>query len=394
MKPSTTDSPFKVFLIFLRLGCVSFGGPVAHLGYFREAFVTRLKWLSDEEYADLVALCQFLPGPASSQVGYALGLRRAGFMGGLAAWFGFTLPSAVLMIGFALGLGSLGALNSAGWVVGLKLVAVAVVAHALWGMAVKLCPDWQRQLLGGLTCGVLLTSTGVGGQVVMILFGAIVGRIWLSDASTGPVAIEKSASSKSGVGWLVLFFAGLLLLPVIALNGGETLQIVDGFYRAGSLVFGGGHVVLPLLDAFTVGRGWVDEDTFLAGYGAAQAVPGPLFAFTAFLGSSISVGPGGIGGGVIALIATYVPSLLLILGVMPYWNRLRKLPSAQGMLRGANAVVVGLLAAALVNPIGLHALTDLWRWAFAAVAFVILKFTKFPVWALVGVGALVGAVLF
>ena len=391
---ATRSTPLEVFIVFLRLGCVSFGGPVAHLGYFREAFVTRLKWLSDEEYADLVALCQFLPGPASSQVGYALGLRRAGFMGGLAAWLGFTLPSAALMIGFALGLGSLGALDSAGWVVGLKLVAVAVVAHALWGMAVKLCPDWQRQLLGGITCGVLLTSTGVGGQVVMILFGAIVGRIWLSDASTDSVAIEASGSNKSGVGWLVMFFAGLLLLPVIALQGGETLQVIDGFYRAGSLVFGGGHVVLPLLDAFTVGRGWVDEDTFLAGYGAAQALPGPLFAFTAFLGSSISAGPGGIGGGVIALIATYVPSLLLILGVMPYWNRLRKLPSAQGMLRGANAVVVGLLAAALVNPIGLHALTDLWRWVFAAVAFVLLKFTKFPVWALVGVGALAGAVLF
>lgn len=391
---ATRSTPLEVFIVFLRLGCVSFGGPVAHLGYFREAFVTRLKWLSDEEYADLVALCQFLPGPASSQVGYALGLRRAGFMGGLAAWLGFTLPSAALMIGFALGLGSLGALDSAGWVVGLKLVAVAVVAHALWGMAVKLCPDWQRQLLGGITCGVLLTSTGVGGQVVMILFGAIVGRIWLSDASTDSVAIEASGSNKSGVGWLVMFFAGLLLLPVIALQGGETLQVIDGFYRAGSLVFGGGHVVLPLLDAFTVGRGWVDEDAFLAGYGAAQALPGPLFAFTAFLGSSISVGPGGIGGGVIALIATYVPSLLLILGVMPYWNRLRKLPSAQGMLLGANAVVVGLLAAALVNPIGLHALTDLWRWVFAAVAFVLLKFTKFPVWALVGVGALAGAVLF
>lgn len=391
---ATRSTPLEVFIVFLRLGCVSFGGPVAHLGYFREAFVTRLKWLSDEEYADLVALCQFLPGPASSQVGYALGLRRAGFMGGLAAWLGFTLPSAALMIGFALGLGSLGALDSAGWVVGLKLVAVAVVAHALWGMAVKLCPDWQRQLLGGITCGVLLTSTGVGGQVVMILFGAIVGRIWLSDASTDSVAIEASGSNKSGVGWLMMFFAGLLLLPVIALQGGETLQVIDGFYRAGSLVFGGGHVVLPLLDAFTVGRGWVEEDTFLAGYGAAQALPGPLFAFTAFLGSSISVGPGGIGGGVIALIATYVPSLLLILGVMPYWNRLRKLPSAQGMLRGANAVVVGLLAAALVNPIGLHALTDLWRWVFAAVAFVLLKFTKFPVWALVGVGALAGAVLF
>ncbi|MBT5903084.1 MAG: chromate efflux transporter [Opitutaceae bacterium] len=394
MKSSATDNPYKVFVIFLRLGCVSFGGPVAHLGYFREAFVTRFKWLSDEEYADLVALCQFLPGPASSQVGYALGLRRAGFLGGLAAWVGFTLPSAVLMIGFALGLGSLGALDSAGWVVGLKLVAVAVVAHALWGMAVKLCPDWQRQLLGGVTCGVLLASTGVGGQVIMILLGALVGRIWFSNSSAESMDAIKVPSNRTGLGWLVLFFAGLFLLPVMALKGGATIQIVDGFYRAGSLVFGGGHVVLPLLDSFTVGRGWVDQDTFLAGYGAAQALPGPLFAYTSFLGSSISVGPGGISGGVIALVATYVPSLLLILGVMPYWNHLRKVPSAQGMLRGANAVVVGLLAAALVNPIGLHALTDLWRWAFAVVAFVLLKFTKFPVWTLVGMGAAAGAVLF
>ncbi|MEJ6602438.1 MAG: chromate efflux transporter [Opitutaceae bacterium] len=391
--PTAFNRPIDVLFIFLRLGCVCFGGPVAHLGYFREEFVERRRWLSDAEYADLVALCQFLPGPASSQVGYALGLRQAGFCGGAAAWLGFTLPSAALMIGFALGLSSLGSLESAGWVVGLKLVAVAVVAHALWGMAVKLCPDWQRQLMAAFTCGWLLTSYSVGGQVVVILLGALVGRFWFRDSVGDPAPITQGKSPKSGLLWLALFFAGLIGLPLLALGGGETIAIIDGFYRAGSLVFGGGHVVLPLLDAFTVGRDWITQDVFLAGYGAAQALPGPLFAFTAFLGSSVSIGPGGVGGGVLALVATYVPSLLLILGVMPYWDRLRAMPAAQAALLGANAIVVGLLAAALVNPIGIHALTEPLRLVFAAIAFAALKFTKFPVWALVGVGAVVGQVV-
>lgn len=394
MSSTSTNRLLDVFLIFLRLGCVCFGGPVAHLGYFRDEFVERRRWLSDGEYADLVALCQFLPGPASSQVGYALGLRQAGFWGGAAAWLGFTLPSAALMIGFAFGLSSLGSLGSAGWVVGLKLVAVAVVAHALWGMAVKLCPDWQRQLMAGFTCGWLLTSYSVGGQVVVILLGALVGRFWFRNSVGEPPSEKESKSPKSGLIWLGLFFAGLIALPVLALGGGETIAIIDGFYRAGSLVFGGGHVVLPLLDAFTVGREWITQDVFLAGYGAAQALPGPLFAFTAFLGTSINLGPGGIGGGVLALVATYVPSLLLILGVMPYWDRLRAIPAAQGALRGANAVVVGLLAAALVNPIGLHALTSPLRIVFAVVALVLLRFTKVPVLALVMVSAAVGAALF
>lgn len=383
-----------MFLVFLRLGCVCFGGPVAHLGYFRDEFVERRGWLSDGEYADLVALCQFLPGPASSQVGYALGLRQAGFWGGAAAWLGFTLPSAALMIGFAFGMGSLGSLASAGWVVGLKLVAVAVVAHALWGMAVKLCPDWPRQLMAGLTCGWLLTSYSVGGQVVVILLGALVGRFWFVGAVGGPPPVKDRNSPKGGPIWLGLFFAGLIGLPILAIGGGETIAIIDGFYRAGSLVFGGGHVVLPLLDAFTVGQGWIQQEVFLAGYGAAQALPGPLFAFTAFLGTSVNLGPGGVGGGVLALVATYVPSLLLILGVMPYWDRLRAMPAAQAALRGANAVVVGLLAAALVNPIGLHALTSPVRIVFAVLALVLLRFTKIPVWALVPACAVAGAALF
>lgn len=394
MNPNASHRPIDVLLIFLRLGCVCFGGPVAHLGYFREEFVERRRWLSDAEYADLVALCQFLPGPASSQVGYALGLRQAGFWGGAAAWLGFTLPSAALMVGFAIGLSSVGSLESAGWVVGLKLVAVAVVAHALWGMAVKLCPDWQRQLMAGFTCGWLLISYSVGGQVLVILLGALIGRFWFRNAVGDPVAVTESKSPKSGLLWLMVFFAGLIMLPVLALSGDQTIAIIDGFYRAGSLVFGGGHVVLPLLDAFTVGQGWIHEEVFLAGYGAAQALPGPLFAFTAFLGTSVNIGPGGVGGGVLALAATYVPSLLLILGVMPYWDRLRAMPAAQAALLGANAVVVGLLAAALVNPIGWHALTSPLRIVFALVALVLLRFTKIPVWSLVPAGALAGIVLF
>lgn len=385
---------FQLFGCFLKLGCISFGGPVAHLGFFRTEFVERRQWMSDGDYADLVALCQFLPGPASSQVGYAIGLRQAGFWGGAAAWLGFTLPSTALMIGFAFGLSSLGSLASAGWVVGLKLVAVGVVAHALWGMAVKLCPDWPRQLMAGFTCGWLLTSYSVGGQVVVILLGALVGRFWFRNVGGDPAPVKESKSPKGGLGWLALFFAGLIALPVLALGGDETIAIIDGFYRAGSLVFGGGHVVLPLLDAFTVGQGWIRQEVFLAGYGAAQALPGPLFAFTAFLGTSVNLGPGGVGGGVLALVATYVPSLLLVLGVMPYWDRLRAMPAAQGALRGANAVVVGLLAAALVNPIGLHALTSPLRIVFAVLALVLLRFTKVPVWALVSVGALAGSAFF
>lgn len=367
---------------------------MAHLGYFREEFVDRRGWFTDAEYADLVALCQFLPGPASSQVGYAIGYKRGGFLGGLAAWVGFTLPSAVLMIGFALGLSSLGSLADAGWVVGLKLVAVGVVAHALWGMATKLCPDWPRALIGGVACGILLSTEGAGWQVVVILLGALIGRVWFGSVTSPADAPSNTARNRTGWPWLVLFFLGLFGLPVAAALMGGWVALVDGFYRAGSLVFGGGHVVLPLLDAFTVGQGWIDQETFLAGYGAAQALPGPLFAYSAFLGASVSAGPGGITGGVIALLAIYLPANLLILGVLPYWDRLRALRSAQAALTGANAAVVGLLAAALINPIGVEALTEWPRWVFALAALALLKFTKLPPWVIVMIGAASGALLF
>lgn len=386
------SSPWEIFGVFFRLGWVCFGGPVAHLGYFRTEFVERRKWLGDDDYADLVALCQFLPGPASSQVGYAIGLRRGGFWGGLAAWLGFTLPSAALMIGFALGLGSLGSLNEAGWVVGLKLVAVAVVAHALWGMAVKLCPDLLRVVLAVLVMVALLLQPGPLVQVAVIVAGGFIGLGWYR-SRVQVTAVEVAPAKRHGWPWLLLFGFGLLGLPLWAASGGEVVAVFDGFYRAGSLVFGGGHVVLPLLDAFTVGQGWIETDTFLAGYGAAQALPGPLFAFTAFLGASIETGPGGVAGGLLALVAVYVPSLLLILGALPYWDQLRTRPTAQAALMGTNAAVVGLLAAALVHPIGSVSLTSPLRVGFALVALALLKFTRCPPWLLVLGGAGLGQVL-
>lgn len=389
----------ELFWCFLKLGCLSFGGPVAHLGFFQTEFVQRRRWLSEADYADLVALCQFLPGPASSQVGYAIGLREGGFVGGLVAWVGFTLPSAVLMIGFALGVTALGDLSAAGWVVGLKLAAVAVVVQAIWGMAVKLCPDAPRAAVALGATVVLVLTTGAIWQVVVMVAGAGLGAVlWrgkvksVEDQAAAPV----TAIGLPGWGWLGMFGVGLLGLPVLvsAGTGGEALAVFDGFFRAGSLVFGGGHVVLPLLDAFTVGQGWIGTDSFLAGYGAAQALPGPLFAFSAFLGTAIEVGPGGIVGGVLALVAIYVPSWLLILGALPYWERLRRVPLAQAALRGTNAAVVGLLAAALIDPIWPAAMTSPLRIGVAVTAFLALKFTKLPPWALVLLCGAAGAVLF
>ncbi len=389
----------ELFWCFLRLGCLSFGGPVAHLGFFQTEFVQRRRWLSDVDYADLVALCQFLPGPASSQVGYAIGLREGGFVGGLVAWVGFTLPSAVLMIGFALGVTALGDLSAAGWVVGLKLAAVAVVAHAIWGMAVKLCPDAPRAAVALGATAVLVLTTGAIWQVVVMLAGAGLGALlWrgLGTTAEGQAAAPVTTVGLPGWVWLGAFGAGLLGLPALvsAGMGGEALAVFDGFFRAGSLVFGGGHVVLPLLDAFTVGQGWIGADSFLAGYGAAQALPGPLFAFSAFLGTAIEAGPGGVAGGVLALVAIYVPSWLLILGALPYWERLRRVPVAQAALRGTNAAVVGLLAAALIDPIWPAAMTSPLRIGLAVTAFLALKFTKLPPWALVLLCGGAGAVMF
>lgn len=389
------SSVAEVYLVFFRWGFLGFGGPVAHLGYFQKDFVQKRQWLTDSEYADLVALCQFLPGPASSQVGFAIGLKRAGIAGAFAAWVGFTLPSAALMIGFAYGLSALGAVQEAGWIIGLKLAAVAVVADAIWNMAAKLCPDRERALLALGAAAVLLLMVDAIWQVAVIVLGGLAGWLLFRNRAQPKTGAETAEMRRSGWPYLAAFFALLLGLPLAyELQGGDWLAVTEGFYRAGSLVFGGGHVVLPLLESFTVGRGWIDQDTFLAGYGAAQALPGPLFAFSSFLGASLSAGPGGVTGGVLGLIAIYLPSWLLVLGAIPYWERIRRFKAAQAALMGTNAAVVGLLLAAFYDPIWTAGVTAPSRLAFAFLAFGALRFAKLAPWALVLLCALAGKHVF
>jgi chromate transporter len=368
-----------VFLVFLRLGCTSFGGPVAHIGFFRHEFVQRRRWLSDAAYADLVALCQFLPGPASSQVGMALGLMRAGRLGILAAWLGFTLPSALLML--ALGLGLLWANDAlatpvfTGLLQGLSAAAVAVVAQAVWGMARSLCPDHARRLLAVLAAAITLALPSAWTQVGVIAFGALAGLALLAPTA-GSAPAEASAvavSRRSALLCLGLAAALLLGLPWLAHTAPQALlSLADTFYRAGALVFGGGHVVLPLLEAELVGPSGMSAPTFLAGYGLVQAMPGPLFTLAAYLGAVAPDAQGvtlGLWGGVLALVAVFLPGALLVLGALPFWSALRQHPRAQSALRGTNAAVVGLLLAALM----------LMRW-------------HWPAWAVVLGCALVGAV--
>lgn len=387
----------EIFLTFLRLGCYAFGGPTAHMGYFHEEFVKRRQWLSEADYADTVALCQFLPGPSSSQAGFAIGLDRGGVLGAFLAWVGFTLPSAILMIAFALGLEYAGDLSQAGWVAGLKLVAVAVVANAAWNMAKSLCPDRARASIAALvTLGLLLASDPLA-QLVAILLGALAGyALYRSQDHTANVQpSNQSGSRRAGSVYLALFFLLLAGLPLAShlFPTNETVEAGDAFYRAGSLVFGGGHVVLPLLDSFTVEQGWISDSSFLAGYGAAQALPGPLFAFSAFLGTSMDHGPGGVAGGVYALLMIYLPAWLLVLGAIPFWQRLRKVNAARAALLGANAAVVGLLFAALYDPIWRSSIHSNLSLGFALSAFVLLKFWKVPPWLIAGLGAGLGHLL-
>lgn len=389
------DSPWTVFLIFLRLGLTSFGGPVAHLGYFREEFVTRRQWLSDRSYADLVALCQFLPGPASSQVGLALGFSRAGYSGALAAWTGFTMPSAIALILFAIGISHLGNTFSAGAIQGLKIVAVAVVAQAVWGMARSLCTDAPRITLMMLsTCAVLLMPT-VWSQVGVIVLAGIAGLTLFKPAQLAPHdPLPIHISRRTGGFWLGLFFILLIALPLASeVFPGQTLAIVDAFYRAGSLVFGGGHVVLPLLQTEVVPTGWVGEEVFLAGYGATQAMPGPLFTFAAFLGASMNAAPTGWTGGMIALIAIFIPSFLLVIGALPFWESLRQNLRTQAALSGVNAAVVGLLLAALYQPVWTSAILSAQDFGLALVAFVALMFWKLPAWLVVIAGGAAGWII-
>ncbi len=391
-----------IFLAALRLGCTSFGGPVAHLAYFREEYVTRRRWLDDAHYADLVALCQFLPGPASSQVGFGIGYLQRGIAGGLAAWLGFTLPSALLMIGFAQGMRLFGEPGAAGWLHGLKAAAVAVVAQAVWLMARTLCPDWPRRILALAVTALVLWLPSAGSQIAAIGTGALVGWAWFSKGRAplaggpgrGAPPTSGGPTRKAGMVYLLTFLLLLLILPVAAgMARHPLLEILDHFYRAGALVFGGGHVVLPLLEREVVAPGWLTHDQFLAGYGAAQAVPGPLFTLSAYLGAVMSHGPGGFAGGGWALAAIFLPALLLVAGALPFWQSLRHRPAAQAALRGANAAVVGVLLAALWHPVGTSGLTNWATGAIAVAAWAALHFGKIPAWAVVlgaaGLGALV-----
>jgi len=378
-------SPLSVFIIFLRLGLTSFGGPIAHLGYFRAEFVTRRRWLSESSYADLVAFCLFLPGPASSQVGIALGLSRAGYSGALAAWAGFTLPSAIIMILFALGISNFGEAIPSGVLHGLKVVAVAVVAQAVWGMARNLCTDVLRVTIMAICACAVLLAPSAWGQLGVIVLAGLAG--WFLFKPTQIVEHEPlpiQISPKVGLLWLSLFFALLIGLPaLVTFLPGQALAVVDAFYRVGSLVFGGGHVVLPLLQAEVVPSGWVSDESFLAGYGAAQAVPGPLFTFAAFLGASMNTGSSVWVSGMVCLLAIFAPSFLLVLGVMPFWEQLRRNSDTQAALTGINAAVVGLLLAALYDPVWTNAIFKPQDFGLVLVALVALMFWKLPPWLVV-----------
>lgn len=393
--PRPEGTAREVLWAFLRLGLTSFGGPVAHLGFFREALVVRRGWLSDRAYADVVALCQFLPGPASSQVGMAIGLHRAGMRGLLAAWLAFTLPSAVLLTVFALTLGALGDLGGAGWLLGLKAAAAAVVAQAVMGMARSLAPDAPRASIAaaGMILLVLLPGTLV--QLGVIAGGAVAGLMLLrpeAEHDGTDDALRTGIPRRLAVGALIAFGALLIALPLLAaLTGDRALGLADVFYRAGALVFGGGHVVLPLLEAETLRTGLVGHDHFLAGYGAAQAVPGPLFTFSAFLGASTTSGPSGLLGAGIALVAIFLPSGLLVVGALPFWSRLRHAPRARRALAGVNAAVVGILAAALYDPVLTSGVTSPGTLCTAVAAFVALTAWKAPPWAVVIGAAVLGA---
>ncbi len=388
-------TPGEVFVTFLKLGVTSFGGPIAHLGYFRDELVVRRKWIDEAGYADLVALCQFLPGPASSQVGFALGLLRAGPLGALAAWMAFTLPSAILLFFFAMVAASIEGPVGTGLLHGLKIVAVAVVAQAVWGMAKSLAPDRERAsiALAGVICVVFLA--GAFGQILALAVGAIAGLAFCRTNATREPAHLAFRVPKS-IGYIALATFALLLafLPLFAaMAGSQGLSLFDAFYRAGALVFGGGHVVLPLLQSEVVATGWVTEDAFIAGYGATQAVPGPLFTFAAYLGAVVGPQPNGIAGAAIALIAIFLPGMLLLVGALPFWEGFRRHLMAQAAMRGANAAVVGILGAALYDPVWTSAIFTQKDFALALTGFILLTVWKTPPWIVVVISAIGGVLL-
>ncbi|MDY7115543.1 chromate efflux transporter [Halomonas sp. SSL-5] len=377
----------EVFRAFLLLGLTSFGGPIAHLGYYRSEFVERRRWLTEPAYADLVALCQFLPGPASSQVGFALGLMRGGPWGALAAWTAFTLPSAILLSLFALGAAAFEGPLGQGLIHGLKVTAVAIVAHAVWGMARTLCPDRQRAGIALVAVFTVVLVGGALGQVAAIVIGALAGMALCrahAEAEAHPLTLPVSRRAGHLAG--AAFIALLVGLPLLAwATPSLTLEVMDAFYRAGALVFGGGHVVLPLLEAEVVQSGWVSADDFLAGYGAAQAIPGPLFTFSAYLGTVMAPLGGGLAVAALALAMIFLPGMLLLVAVLPHWNRFRRWDSAQSLMRGANAAVVGILGAALYQPVWTSAILGPREFALALTGFLLLSVWKLPAWAVVAV---------
>ena len=388
-------SASEVLRIFLRLGLTSFGGPVAHLGYFRGEFVARRQWLDEASFADIVALCQFLPGPASSQTAISIGMLRAGLAGGLAAWLGFTMPSALAMIAFGYGVAWFSDLSHAAWLHGLKIVAVAVVANAVWSMARNLCPDKERATLA-VAAAILATALpSAAGQIGAIIAGGIAGWAWLEAtprAAGAPIAVNVPRALS--IASLALFFVLLGGLPLLrAALPSQGIAEFDAFYRSGALVFGGGHVVLPLLQAEVVPLGWVSNDAFLAGYGAAQAVPGPLFTFAAYLGTVMGPMPNGWLGGFICLVAIFLPSPLLLVGALPFWDSLRRRQAVQAALNGINAAVVGLLLAALYSPVWTSAIFGPRDFAIGVTAFLLLALWAVPPWLVVILGALATALL-
>ncbi|HEU0073727.1 MAG TPA: chromate efflux transporter [Dehalococcoidia bacterium] len=388
-------SALEVFLVASKLGLTSFGGPIAHLGYFHNEYVERRKWLSEDAYAEIVALSQALPGPASSQVGIAIGLMRAGLVGAIMAWIGFTLPSAAVLVAFAFGVKEIGDISDAAWLHGLKLAAVAIVAFAVWGMARNLAPDKERATIAIIATILALSLETALAQVGIIVLAGLIGWKLFFSAGGGPdTHLPVSVGRNVAIGAWVVFFCLLFGLPLAAAAAeSQALNIFDSFYRTGSLVFGGGHVVLPLIQREVVAPGWVTQDDFLAGYGAAQAVPGPLFTLSAYLGAISDPRPNGVLGGTIALTAIFLPSFLLVVGGLPAWSLIRRNPSFLASLRGVNAAVVGLLLAALYNPVFTSAVGSAEDFSIAIAAFGLLAFWKSPPWLVVAFSAIAAVVV-
>ncbi len=394
--PGQSQGTFlEVLGVSTRLGLTSFGGPIAHLGYFHEEYVKRRKWIDEQSYADLVALCQFLPGPASSQVSIAIGIARAGLSGGFAAWLGFTLPSALALIAFAFGIGAFASSADAGWLHGLKVVAAAVVAHAVWGMARSLCPDRERATIAILASIVTLTWPTAIGQLSSIAIAGVVGLIIFPQAAPSSRShMRFPVEKRTGIAAWIILFALLLGLPLLRhIAPSHVLEVFDSFFRVGSLVFGGGHVVLPLLQTEVVSSGWVTKEQFVAGYGAAQAVPGPLFTFAAYLGAVMGPQPNGWTGAMLALVAIFLPSFLLIAGALPFWDLLRSEPVFQSVLKGVNAAVVGLLLTALYTPVWTSSIHSPADFGLGLVAFGLLMFWQCPPWLVVVFTAVGGEVM-